>query len=256
MMERRYSILCAGLVLQLAAEAAGGVVSLDQDVPSYEWYHGCGPTAAGMVIGYWDANGFPGLIPGTNSWDTNQENVKAMIASEGHIDDYVPKPDADPPHHSDDCVADFMWTSRGTREYGYTSENLVYLGMTGYAEHCGYTDVSGSWCYFGSLWDVFVTEIDAARPMVFYVNSTENGSPDHFITAVGYDDTPDNHRYAFYNTYDHTVYWAPFASDTGGQQWGIRSGSWFYPIPEPATVVLLGLGLAVVSSRRRKRTAG
>ena len=33
------------------------------DVPSYKWYHGCGPTAAGMIIGYWDAHGYDNLIP-------------------------------------------------------------------------------------------------------------------------------------------------------------------------------------------------
>ena len=44
------------------------VGALDQTVigavPPYLWRHGCGPTAAGMVMGYWDGQGFPDLIPG------------------------------------------------------------------------------------------------------------------------------------------------------------------------------------------------
>jgi len=34
-------------------------------VPSYIWHHGCGPTAAGMVLGFWDGFAFPNLISGS-----------------------------------------------------------------------------------------------------------------------------------------------------------------------------------------------
>ena len=34
-------------------------------VPSYLWRHGCGPTAVGMVIGYYDILGYDDLIPGS-----------------------------------------------------------------------------------------------------------------------------------------------------------------------------------------------
>ena len=59
------------------------------DVPSYIWHHGCSPTSGMMVFGYWDAHGYPDLIPGSNDWETNQDNIKNSIASEGHINDYA-----------------------------------------------------------------------------------------------------------------------------------------------------------------------
>ena len=109
---RWYGVVCATLAVTfwLPFGAMGGVQVIN-DVPSYEWYHGCGPTAAGMIIGYWDAHGYDNLITagdGTNSWATNQQAVKDMIASAGHIYDYVPTPDRTPtvgdPYHADDSV--------------------------------------------------------------------------------------------------------------------------------------------------------
>ena len=32
------------------------------EVPAYSWYHGCGPTAVGSVLGYWDLHGYPNLF--------------------------------------------------------------------------------------------------------------------------------------------------------------------------------------------------
>ncbi len=61
-------------------------------VPGYEWRHGCGPTAIGMVIGYHDTHGFDALIPGDASTQTSE--VDQAIASErspgdpGHYEDY------------------------------------------------------------------------------------------------------------------------------------------------------------------------
>jgi len=51
------------------------------NAPAYIWRHGCGPTAAGMVIGYWDTHGFSKLYPGTSNSSTQDSNVDEMIAS-------------------------------------------------------------------------------------------------------------------------------------------------------------------------------
>ena len=44
-------------------------------VPGYRWFRGCGPTAAGMVIGYWDARGCSDLIPGSAATQTSAVNA-------------------------------------------------------------------------------------------------------------------------------------------------------------------------------------
>ncbi len=102
------------------------------DVPAYIWQHGCGPTAAGMVVGYWETQGFDHLVAGDDAWSQNGA-VNAMIASDhgnpscgagysDHYQDYScpiddgsgsPLPDRSQTGgaHPSSCVADFMRTS-------------------------------------------------------------------------------------------------------------------------------------------------
>ena len=66
-------------------------------VPPYLWRHGCGPTSVGMVVGYWDGQGFDDLIPGDAS--SQSTDVQQAIASGGtssspmspeqHYEDYA-----------------------------------------------------------------------------------------------------------------------------------------------------------------------
>jgi autotransporter-associated beta strand protein len=236
--------LCVVLVLLASSRALGGQVTIN-DVPSYIWYGGCGPTAAGMIIGYWDAHGYPNLITagdGTNSWTANQQAVKDMMASPEHFYDYwgygkgkdrVPPP----PFHSNNSVADFMGASKGTiLEDGASYENKQYVGMVGYANYCGYSNASGFYAYFGSLWDIYVAEINAGRPMEFFVDPTGGNIATHFVTAIGYDDTPGALKYACYDTYDLNVHWYTFAGKASGQLYGIQSGSVFALPSGPATL--------------------
>jgi hypothetical protein len=217
-----------------------------------------------MIIGYWDDHGYPNLITagvGTNSWTTNQQGVKDTIASPGHIRDYVPTPDRVPPeppdppdpYHDDDSVADFMGASRDPLGLGWSYENLQCVGMVDYAKYCGYPYAHGFYAYFGGLWDIFVAEIDAGRPMEFFVDTDGDNTASHFVTAIGYDDTPGALQYYCYDTYDHTEHPYAFARKAKDQLYGIESGSWFNPIPEPATLALLGLGgLGLILGRKRR----
>lgn len=113
-------------------------------VPAYSWRHGCGPTALGMVIGYYDNLGFSDLVIGDSFSQTR--DVNQMIASGGeesspnpsgseeHYEDYASPQDYSPVMlndsyitagripHSDNCLADFMDTSKSTRGnyYGWS----------------------------------------------------------------------------------------------------------------------------------------
>lgn len=243
----RHVCIAACLMLISAVAVAdvahiGANMALIDDVPSYKWYQGCGPTVAGMIIGYWDAHGFDDLIDGSNDWSDNNTAVKAMIASEGHIRDYAPDvdrtPTADDPLHPSDSVADFMYASRYPLEWGTSFAGWQYLGMAGYANYKGYAYVGNS-VQYSNLWDTLVDEIDASRPMELYVDRTGDGNPDHFVAAIGYDDGPDGKRYAAYNSYDHDVHWYDFTPPAPGQEWGVRSGTWFAVLqPEPVTGIV------------------
>ncbi len=242
---------------EVPAPPPGPNVTVISGVPSYEWYHGCGPTALGMIVGYWDAHGFPNLIPGPNDWDTNRQAVLDMIASPGHIRDYVPYPDREAtpedPYHADDSVADFTHTSRDPLLYGWSTYSFQGRGIRDYAVYRGY---AGSLTFertYTWLWGPFVGEIDAGRPVEFLVDTDADSRTDHFVTVIGYDSTPGELKYACYTTWDHQLRWFPYRQLGAGTQWGVYAGVFFEPVPEPA--LLLPLTLLIALLRRRHRAA-
>lgn len=105
-------------------EGAAGLSS-----PDYDWWYGCSPTSAGMMMGYYDLNSYGGLlytnlVPGgpteaqtyigTTGWDALSNNA---IASQEHVEDfysagYLGSGDDVDPSHSLNCLADFMGTSQ------------------------------------------------------------------------------------------------------------------------------------------------
>ncbi|MBN1404807.1 MAG: hypothetical protein JW942_10125 [Opitutales bacterium] len=105
-----------------------------------DWWYGCAPTTAGMIMAYYDTNGYNGyrydnLIPGgtaTNAFGAwpNGSLLRRAIASEGHQRDFFSAgtygynnngdtdalgqsgDDLTEGLHSFDCLADFMGTSQ------------------------------------------------------------------------------------------------------------------------------------------------
>ena len=100
------------------------------NVPDYAWWYGCSPTSAGMLMGYYDINGYAGLhysnlVPGgvadMNTFGTPGALVDYIIASPGHARDYWTGygNKGDDPHpngsHPFNCLADFMGTNQDSR---------------------------------------------------------------------------------------------------------------------------------------------
>lgn len=105
-------------------KAASATQVVVPGVPAYLWRCRCGPTAVGMVVGYWDSNGYPGLIAGSAPSQTGA--VDSAIATPEHYDDYSLPLDHRPNlladkstlggAHSSNSIPDFMntsWSSRG-----------------------------------------------------------------------------------------------------------------------------------------------
>jgi uncharacterized repeat protein (TIGR02543 family) len=226
--------------------------------PSYLWRHGCGPTALGMVVGFYDMNGFDDLIPGSAATQTSA--VDQIIASGGddsspnppgselHYEDYARPQDYSPTllpddyitssrtPHSDDSIADYMDTSKSTRSnyYGWSWSSdmgpafvdLVNQQNSSYSS--GYTQYN-----FPTLnWSILTNEIDAGRPMVFLVDSNGDGGTDHFVTVIGYRDSP-SLQYASWDTWYTNVRWENFAQMGTGVPWGIW-GAWAFNLSAPA----------------------
>ncbi|MFH1144784.1 MAG: C39 family peptidase [Candidatus Eisenbacteria bacterium] len=213
------------------------------DVPAYYWHHGCGPTAVGMVIGYYDGQGFPDLVPGSAATQTPE--VDAMIATDGgqpdcdlpdgdHFQDYACPIDWYPPvlpdrsqtggAHTGNCVADFMRTSWSSQYnlYGWSQDPYVPISFRRYVRYASAYEPESvlMWSsYF--TWEDYKAEIDAGRPMVLLVDTDGDNSTDHFVTAVGYDDA--THEYAIHDTWDLEVHWYVWHIMAYGDPWGVFS---------------------------------
>lgn len=227
---------------------SGGVEAV-LGVPGYLWRHGCGPTAVGMVAGFFDALGFPDLFPGAATSQT--EGVQQGIASQrssapyGHYEDYSLPIDssgsiqADRSQtggaHTSDSIADFMRTSWSidAMRYGWSYNNQIAPSLVSYAalKNSAYL-VSASDYYMqyspSLTWSVLTTEIDNGRPMVFLVDSDANGGTDHFVTVVGYRDTP-TQQYGCLDTWApaEVVRWENFLPMASGRSFGIYGGTSF-----------------------------
>ncbi|UCE68112.1 MAG: IPTL-CTERM sorting domain-containing protein [Candidatus Zixiibacteriota bacterium] len=210
------------------------------NVPSYIWHHGCGPTALGMVVGYWDGNGYPNLVPGDASSQTAA--VDAMIADDSgnpncslpdgdHFQDYSCPIDTFPNMktdrsvtggaHTSDCVADFMETSWSSvsNYYGWSWFSDVAPSFINYVNFTDptYGPAATGHRYHQFTFANYMAEIDAGRPVVLLVDTDGDGDTDHFVTGIGYDNS--TNEYGIYNTWDHSIHW--FSWRYTGNFWGI-----------------------------------
>lgn len=86
--------LGSGEGVSLVAHSFGGTLPNTAD---YAWWYGCSPTSVGMLLGYYDRNGYLGnaydnLIPGgmaeSTGYGANAPLAQAAIASDGYIADF------------------------------------------------------------------------------------------------------------------------------------------------------------------------
>ncbi|MFH1730049.1 MAG: LEPR-XLL domain-containing protein, partial [Planctomycetota bacterium] len=239
-------------------DGAGSVGSVIIDgVPAYVWRYGCGPTAVGMIIGYWDSHGYPNFVEGSAEIQTSA--VNAMIASTGHYEDYSKPVDnagtgllADKSStggaHDNNSVADWMYTSFSSRQnyYGWSWFSNIDDGFEGYAEYVGYAEADArnkTWGVF--TWEAYVAEIDNDRPVGLIVDTNGDGWTDHFITGIGYDES--THQYAAYNTWDRSVHWYDFKQISSGQRWGVYGATFFDPGPSAVDAVAPAAELAAAN---------
>jgi hypothetical protein len=238
-----------------AAALSGGADVTVLGVPAYAWRHGCGPTAVGMIAGYWDSKGCPDLFD--DSAATQTSAVDQGIASQGsaaaprHYEDYSlpedasdvnssPLPDKSEypagDEHANDSIADFMRTSWSGAEnyYGWSWSSDIIPAFTDYAlfRNSTYSTTAASYSYGSSLtWDILTQEIDAQRPMVFLVDSDGDGNTDHFVTVAGYRLDGDVQYYGCLDTWDPVdeIRWEKFRGMSSDYAWGVWGGFSFQP---------------------------
>jgi hypothetical protein len=246
-------------VLALCRPLAADPILLS-DVPAYNWYHGCGPTAAAMIIGYWDLHGYPNLFQAQGNDVYLTANVQDQISSPAHNAKYDPTPDdpnlATPPYTS---IADWFQTSVDPMTYGGSLYSNAPIALAGYAAYEGYTFKTSNIPYVVT-WTFLENEVNAGRPILLLVDSDGDGLPDHFVPAFGYDDRGTGGKwYACYTTWseDETPVWYQFQNDAVGNVFGVYGSTQVVPqpIPEPLTLAILSLGAVVVLGKRFRNRA-
>jgi len=201
-------------------------------VPAYLWHRGCGPTALGMLIGYYDTHGLPDLIDGDASNQTI--NVNDAIANDEHYNDYSLPLDNFPnlkqdksdlgDAHLPNCIADFMETSWSSKSnyWGWSWSNKIDDAFRGFVKMKNNEyETFETYEFFSTQtsWNIFTKEINNNRPVILLVDTDGDGDTDHFVTGIGYDDS--NNTYAIYDTWDRNIHWYKWRKMSTNYSWGI-----------------------------------
>lgn len=255
MKQKLILLLSSFTVIFLLAINANATSVVLSEMPAYNWYHGCGPTAAASIFGYYDLNGYDFLFA-ASGWDDVRvrSNVQDEISSPAHNED------ASDPASPDTSIADFFHTSENKPD-GWSYLRDADDAFIDYASYRGYNDWDAwneSFTKKEFTWNDFTNEIDNDRPMMFLIDTGGNGATDHFVPVFGYDD--EAMKYACYTTWseDETISWRSFQGM--GNSWGIGYATFVLPgvsdaVPEPTTMILLGVGLIGLAGISRKNKA-
>lgn len=210
-------------------------------VPAYLWQHGCGPTAVGMVMGYYDTHGFPDLILGDASTQTT--DVNSAIASTEHYNDYSAPEDYYPnlisdlselpvgDEHPNNCIADYMYTSQSVygNYYGWSWGSDIGPAWIDfiYNETVSYYGFSSSYYFTLFPFDSVVSNINRNHPFVVLVDTDGNGSTDHFVCVAGYKTDLGVNYYGCYDTWDNNIHWYEYRQMGTGINWGVYGANTF-----------------------------
>ncbi len=206
-------------------------------VPAYIWFRGCGPTSIGMIFGYYDTHGFPDMLPGDGSVQTDA--INQVIASDEHYSDYIlPEDDASTgilpdkselpvgDEHANNSIADYLRTSQSIRGnlYAWTLPADVKSGW----ENCisgqlpDYEGTCNAYNIDDFPFDSLKANIDRNRPMMFLVDSDADGVYDHFVCVIGYGSDATGDYYNCLDTWDTDQnHWYLFQSMAPGRSFGV-----------------------------------
>jgi hypothetical protein len=267
--------------------------SFQQGSPDYDWWYGCSPTSAGMMMGYYDRNGYNGLrydnlVPGGTAEDSTHSNPGALvndtIASSGHIADFysggfgISGDDAPGPFHNFNSLADFMGTSQdsvgnsngsttfwswddGSRYHDYDALNRGRWesdGMYGIGEYIEYAG------YSASLFTQRTDNLGLTYGFSFvdYMAEINAGRvvmihvEGHSMYGYGYDAaTQSIYLHDTWNEGQQSMAWG--GTYDGRALWGVTalelSGG--SPVPVPPAILLFVSGLLSFMGWSRRRQA-
>jgi len=216
------------------------------DVPAINWCYGCTPTAAAMLAGYYDRNGYNDIYTGTvnggvfpltnNEWgygecplSASHQGVEGRI-SYGHVDDYYydendtidPYLEAGRTAHINDCIADYMKTSQWETYENVDGATTLYFWANGSPYESNHSGDGGFGLeqFFESKgynvvnrYNQYINGVaGASTGFTFenYINEIDNNRP-VFIhleghSMLGIGYDSNSSTIYFHNTWDHSVH--------------------------------------------------
>jgi hypothetical protein len=229
--------------LTFAQTPGPGAVIVDNPPKDFAYWHGCSPTSAGMLFGYWEEHGydsFPGSHrDGPDNWMNTDPPVESDYAdARGVIAGWAHSQAADGRFgsyngHAPDSLADFMLTHRGSTSgssfvHGFETFGAWDDPRTGPIESRKF--IASYNC--GSYND-YVAEIDAGRPVMLSLIADSPWNLKHSVIGVGYNNTDGKQNYILYES----------SFNVGLQEWDWQDGLYNYrvvngvkliPDPDPA----------------------
>ncbi|MHB8094116.1 MAG: hypothetical protein ACYDH0_04165 [Candidatus Aminicenantales bacterium] len=222
----------------LLGEAALERATIIPGVPAYLWRRGNGPTAAAMILAYYDSIGHPELLPGDAAVQTKE--IDQAIASEAHYEDYGLPLDAPPTllpdrserseseRHPDNCLADACKTSQSLygNFYGWTWDAGLRSGIAEFVRSRGKSNATVStYSFLKIARETVRNEILNRRPLIVLADADADGSADIFVPVVGLASENGVDYYGCYTSWDREIHWFGYRSAAPGIAWGIQSVS-------------------------------
>lgn len=219
-------------------------------IPVYYWHRGCTPTALGMVLAYYDLQGYD-ILP---NYHLSQSSVNQYIASEEHFFDYSLPIDWGYPiktdmselptgdEHQNNSIADCLKTSQSRYGLLYGWTNTSYIGGCLYQYGQVYDPQIG-FCNKIACYNFIKQSINGGVPVLLTVQSPQGT---HSVVATGYDD---NDHWRFNDSWG-SVRWAGF-SFCGYSDWCIYHGYTLRLNGEP----WFKLYLPIIFFRQSRQTA-
>ncbi|MBS3768254.1 MAG: C39 family peptidase, partial [Candidatus Cloacimonetes bacterium] len=162
----------------------------DECCPFYDWSYGCSPTAAAMLMAYWDHRSMYSSYNYAKLVDFHFERTDPLSGGSCTIDTHVPNVQEQLATAMDTDLST-GGTERVDIAPGYEEVANTYNGYSFSASyHSGHTT---TW-YFNEVMD----EIDANRPLHISISG-------HSITGVGYDDVDE--EVATHYTHQPWIVW-------------------------------------------------
>jgi hypothetical protein len=193
-------------------------VILDNLPADFDWWNGCGPTAGGMLFGYWEEHGFdsfpgnhrdlPATYPNTSSNPADFEDARGVIAGWAHRQAGIDEGRNYGSYkgHIPDSIADWMRVVDGGTTSGAISEGIENFALWDDPDtpeiESRHFEVTGA---DSTAYDAYCDEIDAGRPVLITLEGAGSG---HAVLGVGYDNFGGKQDYVLQTTWA----WGP-------QQW-------------------------------------